>query len=90
MTFTDTMPRWRPRWPRVIPTRDGAELPTPDAAPVDVHEIRSRIAHTAPMQPQRRHNYSTGFQASSGSNAVMALAASVVFSPRFFSNTTPS
>ena len=53
MTFTDTMPGWRRRWPRVIPTRDGAELPTPDAAHVDVHEIRSRVvADAAPMQRQ--------------------------------------
>jgi hypothetical protein len=34
--------------------------------------------------------YSTGFQVSSGLNALTALAASVVFSPRFFWNTTPS
>jgi len=46
------MPNWRWPWLRVIPTRKpGAQLPTPDAPHVHVHEIRSSVvADTTTME----------------------------------------
>src|ERR1700756_3292013 len=53
MTFTDTMPNWRGRLPRVIPILDPRPLPAPDAPHVDVHEVRHGvIADTTSTQDQ--------------------------------------
>src|SRR6476659_3828153 len=54
MTFTDTTPNWRRRWPTGIPIRNSqTKLPAPDAAHIDMHKIRSYVvADTASMQRQ--------------------------------------